>query len=149
MSRHAASVAWSRATPDFTYDTYDRTHTVSYESGAAVPASAGADFKGDATKVNPEEQLVGALASCHMLTFLAIAARKRLVVDRYEDAAECFLDKNEAGKLSVTRAVLHPKVTFAPGTEVDAETLRKLHESAHANCFIAQSIRTAVTVEPA
>ena len=149
MSRHAASVAWSRATPDFAYDTFDRSHTVTFASGHAVPGSSAADYKGDAARVNPEEQLVGALAACHMLTFLAIAARKRLVVDAYEDGAEGFLERNEAGRLAVTRAVLHPKVRFAPGTEVDAETLAKMHESAHANCFIAQSIKTAVTVEPA
>jgi organic hydroperoxide reductase OsmC/OhrA len=115
MSEHHASVRWTRTTPDFTYDTYDRGHQVRYGSGIEVPASAAADFKGDPTRVNPEEAFVGALSSCHMLTFLAIAARKHLVVERYEDDAVGTLDKNAEGRLAVTKVVLHPRVTFDPG----------------------------------
>lgn len=149
LSRHAATVTWSRETPDFSYDTFDRTHRVAYESGHALVASSAPDFKGDGSKVNPEEAFVGALSSCHMLTFLAVAARKRLVVDRYADAAEGWVEKNEAGKLAMTRVTLRPKVTWAPGTTVDADTLAKLHDTAHANCFIAQSVTSAVAIEPA
>lgn len=148
MSTHLAAVRWARATPDFAYDTYDRGHVVSYGSGVSVPASAAPEFKGDATKANPEEALVGALSSCHMLTFLAIAAKKRLVVDSYEDDAVGHLEKNAEGRLAVTRVTLRPKVRFAPGTNVDAATLAHLHEAAHTNCFIAQSVKTAVSIEP-
>lgn len=146
MSTHQAGVRWARTTPDFLYDTYDRGHTVHYESGAELPASSAPDFKGDPRKLNPEEAFVGALSSCHMLTFLAICARKRLVVDAYEDQAVGHLEKNESGKLSMTRVELHPKVRFAPGTEVSAETLAALHQTAHENCFIAQSVKTVVAV---
>jgi organic hydroperoxide reductase OsmC/OhrA len=146
MSEHHASVRWTRTTPDFTYDTYDRGHQVRYGSGIEVPASAAADFKGDPTRVNPEEEFVGALSSCHMLTFLAIAARKHLVVERYEDDAVGTLDKNAEGRLAVTKVVLHPRVTFS--TPVEPAVLAKLHESAHTNCFIAQSVRTEVVVAP-
>ena len=79
-----------------------------------------------------------------MLTFLAIAARKRLVVDRYQDAAG-FLEKNADGKLAVTRVVLHPKVSF--GSQPSPEGLEKIHELAHKECFIANSVRTSVTFE--
>ncbi len=149
MSTHSATITWSRATPDFTYDGYDRSHTIRYEGGTVVAASSAPDFKGDATKVNPEEALVGALSSCHMLTFLAIAARKRLVVDAYDDNAVGWLEKNEQGRLAVTRVVLRPAVRFAEGTVVDAATLADLHEKAHVNCFVANSVKTVVTVEPA
>lgn len=148
MSTHAASIRWSRSTPDFSYDTYDRTHAVHFGAGLEVSASSAPEFKGNGSLVNPEELLVGALASCHMLTFLAIAARKRLVVDSYTDDAVGFLEKNDAGKLAVTRVTLRPKVSFAPGTTVEPATLAHLHETAHANCFIAQSVQTRVTVEP-
>jgi organic hydroperoxide reductase OsmC/OhrA len=148
MSTHEATLTWSRATPDFAYDTYDRSHTIVYGSGVTVPASGAVEFKGDATKMNPEESLVGALSSCHMLTFLAIAARKRLVVDRYDDAAEGFLEKNAEGRLAVTRVILRPKVRFAEGVSVDAAALAELHHKSHENCFIAQSVKTVVTVEP-
>lgn len=146
MSEHHASVRWNRTTPDFTYDTYDRGHQVRFGSGIEVPASAAADFKGDPTRVNPEEAFVGALSSCHMLTFLAIAARKRLVVESYEDDATGELDKNADGKLAMTKVVLRPRVRFA--SEVDAATLAKMHATAHANCFIALSVTTDVVVEP-
>lgn len=149
MSSHSATITWSRATPDFAYDTYDRSHTVRYEGGTVVATSAAPDFKGDAAKVNPEEALVGALSSCHMLTFLAIAARKRLVVDAYTDAAVGWLEKNDEGRLAMTRVVLRPAVRFAEGTAVDAAALADLHAKAHAGCFIANSVKTVVTVEPA
>ena len=145
MSVHAASLAWSRSTPDFAYETYDRTHVVRFGGGTEVAASSAPEYRGDATKVNPEEQLVGAIASCHMLTFLAVAARKRLVVDRYEDHAEGDLETDAQGRLSITRVRLRPQVRFAPGVEVDAGALERLHEAAHRNCFIANSVRCAVT----
>jgi organic hydroperoxide reductase OsmC/OhrA len=149
MSHHLARITWRRATPDFTYDSYDRTHAWQIGEATHITASSAAEFKGDPTKANPEEAFVAALSSCHMLTFLAIAARKRLVVDAYEDAAEGFLEKNATGKLAVTRVILHPRVTFAPGTTVDAEGLAHLHTVSHENCFIAQSVTTDVRVEPA
>ena len=147
MSVHAASLAWSRSTPDFAYETYDRTHVLRFGGGIEVAASSAPEYRGDATKVNPEEQLVGAIASCHMLTFLAVAARKRLVVDRYEDHAEGVLEKDAEGRLAITRVTLRPAVRFAPGVDVDAEALARLHEAAHRNCFIANSVRCAVTWE--
>ena len=89
---------------------------------------------------------MGALGSSHMLTLLAIAARKRLVVDSYTDEASGTLGKNEAGRLAITEVTLRPAVRFAPGVEVDASVLGRMHEQAHANCFIAQSVRCAVQV---
>ena len=149
MSEHLAAVAWTRTADDFAYETYPRAHTLSLGSGQALSASAAPDFKGDAALTNPEELLVGALASCHMLTFLAIASKKRLVVDAYDDAAVGVLDTNAEGRRAITRVVLRPRVRFAPGTLVDAATLERMHATAHANCFIAQSVKAAVTIEPA
>lgn len=147
MSTHRSTVRWSRTTPDFEYATYLRAHDVVLESGVAVPMSAAKEFSGDPTRANPEELLVAALSSCHMLTFLAIASKKRLVVDRYDDDAEGVLEKNADGVLSVTRVVLRPKVTFA-GEAPSADTLAALHASAHRGCFIANSVKTDVVVDP-
>jgi organic hydroperoxide reductase OsmC/OhrA len=141
-----ASLRWQRTTPDFAYDTYDRSHEVRFGSGVEIPASAAEEFKGDPKRVNPEEMFVAALSSCHMLTFLAIAARKKLVVDAYEDDASGWLAKNADGKLAMKRVVLRPRVRFAG--EVSAEQLAKLHDKAHENCFIALSVTTDVTIEP-
>jgi len=142
-----ARVRWQRTTPDFSYDTYDRGHDVVFGSGQAIRGSAAPSFKGAADRANPEELLVAALSSCHMLTFLAIAAKKRLVVDRYEDDAAGVLGKNEAGRLCVTAVTLRPKVSFKDHTATKEE-LTALHESAHRGCFIANSVTTTVTVDP-
>ena len=98
--------------------------------------------------MDPEEALVVALSSCHMLTLLAIAAKKGWVVDRYEDDAEGTLAKNAEGKLAITHVTLRPRIMFAEGTVLDADTLQYLHHQAHEHCFIANSVKTEVSVEP-
>ena len=148
MSSHTATVTWSRSTPAFTYEAYDRSHRIVYGGGLEVEGSAATAFRGDAAKLNPEDALVGALSACHMLTFLAIVARKRLVLEAYEDDAEGFLEKNAAGRLAVTRVILRPKVRFAAGVEVSAAALAELHATSHVHCFIAQSVNTKITIEP-
>lgn len=148
MSRHEARLSWSRGGSGFGYEEYPRDHRWDFDGGPEVPATAGADFKGTAGRVDPEEAFVAAVASCHMLTFLAVASRRRLVVDRYEDAATGFLEKNADGKLAITRVVLRPKVTFA-GEAPPAGEIARLHERAHEHCFIANSVRSEVVVEGA
>ena len=146
MSEHVAEIRWSRATESFAYDHYNRAHDWMFDAGFTVPASASPQYRGDRDRVDPEEAFVAALSSCHLLTFLAICAKKRLVVDAYEDRAVGRMDKNAQGKLAVTSVDLHPKVRFAPGTEVDAAALKKLHHDAHEACFIANSVKTLVIV---
>ncbi len=146
MEYHA-SVVWRRTSKDFTYETYNRAHEMRFDD-VIVPASAAQEFKGNPERVNPEEAFVGALSSCHMLTFLAIAARKQLSVDFYTDHAVGYLEKNQAGKLAVTRVVLRPKVVWSEDTEVSISELNKLHHEAHEGCFIALSVKTDVKVEP-
>lgn len=141
-------VVWKADNKPFTYKTYTRDHQWYYGSGTTHGASAAPEFAGNAALVNPEEAFTAAVSSCHMLTFLAIAAKKNLPVARYEDNAEGFLEKNESGKLAMTRVILRPKVTFE-GTAPTAEELRTLHEHSHAGCFIAQSVHTKVDIEPA
>jgi organic hydroperoxide reductase OsmC/OhrA len=148
MSEHHASVRWTRTSADFTYDSYNRAHDVTFKTGAiTLPGSAATEFRGDAGRVNPEEAYVSALASCHMLSFLAICARKRIAVDHYEDDAVGFLSKNANGKLWVSRVVLRPRIRFA-GTAPDTTALAALHHQSHAECFIANSVNTDVAVEP-
>lgn len=143
---HTATLHWSGTDDPFTYETYSRAHTVRFGSGVEIPASSAPSFRGASDRVNPEEQLLGALASCHMLTFLAIAAKKRLTVVRYVDDASCVLDKNAEGRMAVVSAALRPTVTFADGVDVDDATLARLHESAHRNCFIANSVNFPVSL---
>ena len=147
MASFKAAVTWVRKTADFAPKTYDRTHTIKMSGGSDYQASAAPDFNGNAALPNPEETLLAALVSCHMLTFLAIAANSKLVVDAYEDAAEAQLEKNELGKLCIRRVVLRPKIAFGGSKAPDQDELKRLHEKAHANCIIANSIKAEVLVE--
>jgi len=148
MSEHHCRVSWSRGDHDYTYETYPRDHDWSFPGGVSVAASAAPDFLGNPARVDPEEALVAALSSCHMLTFLALAARKRFVVERYEDDAIGTLEKNQDGRLAITRVVLRPRIVFGGENQPDAAALEKLHHTAHDHCFIANSVKTEVTVEP-
>jgi organic hydroperoxide reductase OsmC/OhrA len=147
MSEHRATIDWERGGEEFRYETYPRNHTWRFAGGVEVPASGAPEYLGDPSRVDPESALVAALSSCHMLTFLALATRRRLVVNAYRDDAVGVLEKNADGKLAVTRVVLRPAVEFE-GTQPSAADLEKLHHVAHEQCFIANSVRTEVTVEP-
>lgn len=147
MSEHRATAHWRRTTSDFAYDTYNRAHEVRFGGGQIVAFSGAPEFRGDAERVNPEEALVAALLTCHMLTFLAIASRKRFVVDSYDDAAIGVMTKNEHGRLWVSQVTLRPKVRFGGDKQPSAEEIAAMHHSAHENCFIANSVKTDVIVE--
>ncbi len=149
MSEHHADVHWVRTSSDFTYDSYNRSHEVRFKKGTVViPGSAAPEFRGDGKAPDPEEQFVGSLSTCHMLTFLAIAARKRLTVDAYDDEAVGILEKGANGKYWVTRVTLRPRVRFSADINIDRKTLDDLHHRAHEGCFIANSVTTHVSVEP-
>jgi organic hydroperoxide reductase OsmC/OhrA len=145
MSDHHARIEWQRKSTDFTYATYNREHEWQF-TAARVPASAAKEYRGDANCVNPEEALVASLSSCHMLVFLAIAAKRKLSLDVYTDDAVGVLGKNSDGKLAITRVTLRPKVVWSAGVTVSPEDLAKMHHDAHEGCFIANSVKTEVTV---
>ncbi len=144
---HHASIVWRRTSSNFTYDSYNRAHEWRIHQNV-IAASAAPDFRGDAERVNPEEAFVAALSSCHMLTFLALAAKKKFTPDSYSDDAVGYLEKNAAGRMAVTRVILRPRVTWAPGITVSQADLDTLHHHAHEGCFIANSVTTDVRVEP-
>jgi len=145
MSEHKATVRWNRNGKDFTYKGYSRDH-VWVANGNEIPASATPQYLGNPNRVDPEAGLVSALSSCHMLTFLAVAASKGFVVESYEDEAVGHLEKNANGKFAVTRVELHPKIAFGGAKQPTAEDLDALHEKAHKECFIANSVLTDVKV---
>ncbi|HEX6999443.1 MAG TPA: OsmC family protein [Gammaproteobacteria bacterium] len=147
MSEHHARITWQRTSQDFTYQTYNRSHEWRFKA-VTVPASAAKEYRGDEERVNPEDALVAALSSCHMLTFLAIAAKRKLSLDAYEDDAVGVLEKDAAGKLAITRVTLRPRIVWSSGVTVAPDELAKMHHEAHENCFIASSVKTEVTVAP-
>jgi organic hydroperoxide reductase OsmC/OhrA len=147
MSEHRATIRWNRCSGDFSYETYPRDHIWEFENGVQVEASAAPGFNGSPENIDPEEAYVAALSSCHMLTFLAIAARKRFVVNSYSDSAAGYLEKNENGKLAITRVILRPEVSFSEESAPSHEDLERLHQVAHKECFIANSVHTSISIE--
>jgi organic hydroperoxide reductase OsmC/OhrA len=148
MSEHTVTIDWQRETPDFAYESYNRNHTWAFDAGIQLRASATPAYLGDGSCVDPEEAFVAGLSSCHMLTFLAIASRKGFVVDSYHDEAVGILGKNAEGILAMTRVTLRPVVTFGGAKVPTREEVHDLHERAHRGCFLANSVKTDVVVEP-
>jgi len=149
MSEHRAQLRWKLAGADFTYQGYNRAHDILFKNGEVVlPGSAAPEFRGDPGRVDPEEAFVASLSGCHMLTFLAICSRRGFVVDRYEDDASGRLEKGSDGKSWIAHVTLRPLVSFRAGVEKDAEQLAALHHQAHQDCFIANSVKTDIAVEP-
>ena len=148
MSEHKTTLHWNRGGKPFTPGGYSRDHEWIFERGQRLTGSAAPDYLGSEQGVDPEEALVVALSSCHMLTLLAIAAKKGWVIDSYDDEAAGKLGKNDAGRIALTEVTLRPKIVFAEGSAPDAEGLQHLHHQAHEHCFIANSVKTKVTIEP-
>ena len=146
MAGHKVAVQWKRDREDFEYQTYTRNHMWNFEGGTTVEASAAPAYLGDGEKIDPEQALVASLSSCHMLTFLAVAAMKRFAVDSYEDEAIGFLEKNAEGKLALTRVELRPRIVFSGERQPTTDQIDELHRISHAECFIANSVKTEVVV---
>ena len=149
---YKATVSWKR--PDgeaFTDLKFSRGHQWSFDGGVTVPGSSSPlSVKvpySRADAVDPEEALVAALSSCHMLTFLYFAAKGGYVVDSYEDDAVGVMTKNERGKLFVSKTTLRPRIAFSGAKQPSAAELDQLHHHAHEECYIANSVLTEVVVE--
>lgn len=147
MSDHHVTVRWARHQAAFERNNYPKDHDVQFEGGQTVRNSAASAYGGDASASNPEELLLAALSTCHMLTFLAVVANRGYVVDSYTDDATATLGKTAEGKIAVTHAVLAPKVVFGGDKQPGADDYAKFHERAHSACFIASSIRTEVEIK--
>lgn len=152
MAHYSAEIVWERGSQVFLDQKYSRAHRWRFDGGADIAASSSPSVvplpMSDAGAVDPEEAFVASLSSCHMLWFLSLAAKAGFVVDSYRDDAVGVMEKNEAGKLAMTRVTLRPAVEFS-GRETPArQQIEALHERAHGECFIANSVRTTVICEP-
>lgn len=127
------------------YRAYARTHTIAIAGKPELIVTADPTFLGDPTKHNPEDLLLAALSSCHLLTYLALCARSRIVVTSYRDAATGLMitPHGDAGRF--TEVVLHPEVTVAE--EGMIAKAMELHGPAHKYCFIANSVNFPVRHE--
>ncbi|MEZ8233770.1 OsmC family protein [Vibrio splendidus] len=152
MSEYGAVIRWQKAEDEaFSDNQYSRGHTWEFDGGITVPASSSPHvvplpFSVEAN-VDPEEAFIAALSSCHMLTFLGIAAKQQYVIDSYVDDAVGVLEEDESGRSSVTKVTLRPEIVFSGIKIPTAKQLEKLHHLAHKNCFIANSVKTEIKVE--
>lgn len=151
MAKYTATIAWKRDGAVFLDNKYSRAHTWEFDGGAEVKGSSSPQVVppplSDPAGVDPEEALVAAASSCHMLWFLALARKKGLVVDSYEDKAEGAMGKGADGKVFMEKIWLRPDVRFS-GEAPDAKTLKELHHAAHKECYIANSLKAEIVVEP-
>lgn len=148
--QHAAIVVWRRGEQPFTDRKYSRAHEWQLD-GITVPASSSPAVVrlplSRADAIDPEEALVASLASCHMLFFLDFAARAGLRIDEYRDTVSATMSKNEAGKIWISRVVLHPEVTFSGDKRPTAADVADLHHKSHAECFIANTLKSEVVID--
>ena len=149
MGNYTATVEWVRGEGEaFTDNRYSRGHQWSFDGGASIRASSSPHVVprfSDPAGVDPEEAFIASLSSCHMLTFLYLAAKQGHVVDSYRDVATGTMAKNGKGRMFVAKVALQPQISFganAPSTD----ELAALHHAAHEECFIANSVLTEVTV---
>ena len=152
MSEYYALVKWTRGKDEpYIDNAYSRGHVWEFDGGVSVPASSSPHvvplpYSVEAN-VDPEEAFVASLSSCHMLFFLSIAAKKKYVVESYTDDAIGLMEKDQSGKISMTKVTLRPKVVFGGDRAPSKEELEKMHHLSHEQCFIANSVKTQVTTD--
>jgi organic hydroperoxide reductase OsmC/OhrA len=147
-----ARLEWQRNGQPFLDQKYSRGHEWIFDGGLRVPASSSPLSvplpMSVADNVDPEEALIAAAASCHMLFFLSIAARRGHVVESYVDHAVGLLEKNAEGRMAMTNITLRPEIVFAGGDWPGEEEIAAIHHEAHEKCYIANSLKTEITIEP-
>ena len=149
--KHTATISWARTADEIFIDgKYNRVHRWKFDGGAELDASASPHVvpipQSDPSLVDPEEAFIASIASCHMLFFLSFCAREKFVIKDYEDRAEGILDPGEDGKKQIISVKLHPVVQFEGEHVPSEEAILQLHELAHENCFIANSVKTKIEV---
>lgn len=152
MSEHRATIEWAggAAAGDFLKLRYTREHRWTFDGGAVVEASASPSVVpapwSNPRGIDPEEAFVAAISSCHMLTFLFVAARAGFAVASYRDEAVGAMTRTAAGVAWISRVTLSPKISYAGDRQPTADELAKLHHAAHEGCFIASSVKTEIVV---
>lgn len=152
MAEYKALLKWQRTSPDFVRGRYSREHTWTFDGGITVAASSSPHVVptpwSNPACVDPEEAFVASIASCHMLTFLYLAAKLGFQVDSYEDEAVGSVTKNEKGVPWVSAVVLKPSILYGGDKLPTPAEKEQLHHFAHEQCFIANSVKTNITVHP-
>ena len=151
-NNYFASIDWNREHQAFIDNRYSRSHTWTFDGGLQVPASSSPTMVplpySNAFNIDPEEALVAAVASSHMLWFLSLALRRGLCVDSYSDQACGFMAKNNLGQWAINRIHLRPKALFSGENQPGIAEIMLIHQTASKQCFIANSIKAEINCEP-
>lgn len=151
MKQFEAKLAWQRGAQPFADQRYSRAHEWIFDGGLRVPASSSPLSvpvpMSDPANVDPEEALVAAVSSCHMLFFLSLAAQRGFLVDDYRDHALGFMERNPEGKMAFTRITLRPAIAYSGPVRPSPAEADALHHDAHERCYIASSIKAEVVIE--
>jgi organic hydroperoxide reductase OsmC/OhrA len=150
MSDHKAAIHWQHPSPDFGRGKYSREHTWTFDGGITVAASSSPSVVpvpySNPANVDPEEAFIAAISSCHMLSFLYVAAKAGFAVESYDDQAVGVMAKNDLGVLWVSAVTLHPQIVYGGEKQPTPTDVDHLHHLAHEQCFIANSVRTDIRV---
>ena len=138
---------WSLSGKDFAPGIYSTDHIININNKILIPSSSAPEYGGNNKNLNPEQGLAAAISSCHMMTFLALAAKMRWPVLSYTDQAIAFLGKNSKEKMSVNKIELNPKITFNDNFEVSHDEMLKIQDRSHRYCFIANSLSEEVEIK--
>jgi organic hydroperoxide reductase OsmC/OhrA len=153
MPGYGSTIEWTRGDAVFTDQKYSRAHSWHFDGGAVVAASSSPHSVrlpwSDPAGVDPEEALVAAVASCHMLWFLSLAAERAIVIDSYRDDAEGRMGSFEDGRVGIVEVLLRPQLVVSALSQLDDAAIDAVHHAAHERCNIAHSLRGTVRVQGA
>ena len=147
MSKISIDLIWKLRDGDMTPGKYSNEHEITFTPNTKIVADSAPDWRGNELNTNPEQTLAASLSSCHMMTFLALAAKMKWPVKTYKDTAIATLGKNHNGLMSVTEIELNPKVEFSNGFSVDVSKMREVQDRAHRYCFISNSLSKEVKIK--
>ncbi len=146
MSVISIDLSWKLKDNELHPDKYSNEHDIFFTPNIKIKADSAPDWNGDRNNVNPEQSLAASLSSCHMMTFLALAAKMNWPVISYTDKAIATLGKNSKNKMSVVKIELNPKIKFSNNFNIDSDEMKKIQDRAHRYCFIANSLSEEVKV---
>jgi len=144
MSELSINLNWDLSGKDFIPGAYSADHIITINNEISIPSSSAPEYGGNKNKLNPEQGLVAAMSSCHMMTFLALAAKMKWPVLNYSDKAIASIGKNSKGQMSVIKIELNPKVVFKNNYEVSHDEMVKMQDRSHRYCFIANTLSEEV-----
>ena len=147
MSEISIGLTWKLGDGKMTPENYSNVHEITFTPKIKITADSAPDWRGNAINSNPEQTLAASVSSCHMMTFLALAAKMKWPVKSYKDTAIATLGKNIKGLMSVTEIELNPKVEFSNDFSVDLTKMREVQDRAHRYCFISNSLSNEVKIK--